>query len=142
MSHHCAQGEDLIPPETPGGEYIEGCIGFGIAGDGLRGPPAIVKLNDTLGRFPLVGDNHFVVEVHVSMLKQMELQRTLLLALDSPMDKEKTIETLPGLGFPLGLKIGPFPVYDCPAHPLLNHAFQLREAFKRHRGCEPNMGGV
>ena len=62
MSHHGAKGEDLIPCEASGEEHIQGCVGFRIAEDGLLGTPAIVELNDTLGRFALVGDNHFVVE--------------------------------------------------------------------------------
>ena len=55
---------------------------------GLRGK---MELNNTLGRFPLVGDHHFVVEVQVPRLEQMKLQRTFLLALDSLTDEEKMI---------------------------------------------------
>ena len=78
MSHHSTKGEDLIPCEASGGEHIQGCIRFGIAKEGLLGTPTIVELNDTLGRFALVGDNHFVVEVQVPRLEQVQLQRTFL----------------------------------------------------------------
>ena len=142
VSHDSAKGEDLIPCEASGGEHIKGCICFGIAKDGLLGTPTIVELNDTLGRFALVGDNHFVVEVQVPRLEQVQLQRTFLLAFHFLADEQKTVEALPGLGFPLSFKIGAFPVYDFPAVPLLNHAFQLREPLKRDRGREPNMGGA
>ena len=50
-----------------------------------------MELNDILGRFGLVGDNPFVVEVQVPRLEQMKLQRTFLLALDSLTDEEKMI---------------------------------------------------
>ena len=142
VSHDSAECEDLIPCEASGGEYIKGCICFGIAKEGLLGTPAIVELNYTLGRFALVGDNHFVVEVQVPRLEQMELQRAFLLALDFLTDEQKAVGTIPGLGFPLGFKIGPFPVYGFPAVSLLNHAFQLREPLKRDRGREPDMGGA
>lgn len=142
MSHHRSKGEDLIPSEASTRKHIQGCICLRVAKDGLLGTPAIIELNNTLGRFPLVGDNHIVVEVQVPRLEQMKLQRTFLLAFDSLTDEEKTIETLPGLGFPLGFKIGPFPVYDFPSVPLLNHAFQLREALKRDRGREPHLVGA
>ena len=49
MSHHGAQGEDLVPCQSAGGEHVQGYIRFGIAKESLLGTPTIMEQNHTFG---------------------------------------------------------------------------------------------
>ena len=46
---------------------------------------------------------------------------------------------IPGFGFPLSFKKGPFFIDPVPAFALLDHLFELRKPFKWHRGRKFNM---
>ncbi|MFH1951514.1 MAG: hypothetical protein ABIL06_07850, partial [Pseudomonadota bacterium] len=65
VSHHSAEGEDLVSCQASRGQRIKGGIRLGVPKDRLLGTTSIMEQNHTLSRFGLVGDNHFVIEVQV-----------------------------------------------------------------------------
>ena len=71
VGHHGAKREDLVSPQTPAGERIEGGIRLGLPKDRLLGAASVMEQDHIFSRFGLVGHNDFVIEVQVPGLEQM-----------------------------------------------------------------------
>ena len=91
VSHHSAEGEDLIPSQAPGGERTKSRICLGLSKNRFLGATAIVEQNHALSRFGFVGDNHLVIEMQASGLEEMQLQGIFLLGLDPLANEQETL---------------------------------------------------
>ena len=95
MGHHGTQGEYLVSRKAPCRNHVKGGIRFCVAEDGFLRTPTIVEQNHALCRICFVGDDNLVIELIITRLEQMQLERPFNLFLVFPSCENESVGRIP-----------------------------------------------
>src|SRR6202163_1450642 len=130
--------EDLVPGERLRGDVVELPVGFQFSEASLLGASAVVIADHLFGANRLVGYEDLELVAALLGNKEVELDRSFVPHCGEAADEEEAITAAPRPWLPALLEVSGPRAQPTPEAMLLDPAFQLDKALKRHGDGEFN----
>ena len=136
MSENAGEHVQLVADSGPDRYVIHLAVRLELGEDALLRATAFVECNDLARAHPLIGDDDLELVPIFGGLKQVELNRQLVLASDLFSDEDEAMAGVPRLRLPSGLEVIEPDRHAAPSFSAFDQTLEVGKALEGHRDGE------